>query len=229
MNNFKNNFRKIITATALMTTMYCSPLTAQIIKSDSIESNRSKIELKLDAKVDAALKSTNQSLDSRTEVYVSSSAKIDELTFKYDGLHLMENFNSQTYFGSNTLTMTKNGAGTGICSVITTTKKGIVDVQYGLLNKTISKKVGADFGYVRMTANKDKANVTFLIGKNLGHGYSGYAWCNTTKPYDAKIKNITWLELNKKFTDHVSSYVRAEVTNAKLGEGAILLGVYLKK
>jgi hypothetical protein len=98
-----------------------------------------------------------------------------------------------------------------------------------VLNKTVLQKLGTDFGYVRFTLNQKKANVTFLAGKDLGKGFSGYVWSTTTLPYEGKLKNLTWVELDKKLGSHVSAYVRGEVTDAKIGQGVMLFGLYVNK
>ncbi|MGV8086227.1 MAG: hypothetical protein ACP5N1_01225 [Candidatus Woesearchaeota archaeon] len=245
MSNFKKTLKKLVAITAVIATMY-SPVIAQTTKTDSTQTSKPQIEMTLNAKTDVALTSdligalgsktdvasTNNlegKLGSRTEAWINGGIDVGGTKFAYDGVHMINGFQLETYFGNSTISITEKDAEVGFCTSITTTKEGVIDAQYGLINKTYPKKLGADFGSIRMTANKDKANLTFLVGKNFGKGYSGFVWCNTTKPYQGQIKNITWVEFDKKLTSHISGYVRGEVTDAKLANTMVLLGIYLNK
>jgi len=229
MKSFKKALGKIATTAVFIAAMHGTPTMAQSTKVDSAEMSKPSIEMTLDAKADMALKTNGYDLGSRTEAYIGAGLTLGKTKIKYDGLHMIDDLDYSTYFGSNVISVTEKGAGTEICSVLTTTKAGIVDVQYGVLNKTILQKLGTDFGFVRFTLNQKKANVTFLAGKDLGKGFSGYVWSTTTLPYEGKLKNLTWVELGKKLGGHVSGYIRGEVTDAKLGQGVMLLGLYLNK
>lgn len=229
MSNFKKTLKKLLATTAFIATMY-SPVIAQTSKTDSTQTSKPQIEMTLNAKTDVALTSNLEGkLGSKNEAWINGGINVGGTKLAYDGVHMVNNFQLETYFGNSTISITEKDAELGFCTSITTTKEGIIDVQYGLINKTYHQKLGADFGSIRLTANKDKANLTFLVGKNFGKGYSGFVWCNTTKPYQGQIKNITWVEVDKKLTNHISGYVRGEVTDAKLGDAVILLGIYLSK
>jgi hypothetical protein len=119
MKSFKKAFGKVVSAMALVAALHGTPAMAQSAKVDSAELSKPSIELTLDAKADVAMKINGSDLGLRTETYIGAGLTLGKTKIKYDGLHMIDDIDYITYFGSNVISLTEKGKGTGICSVLT--------------------------------------------------------------------------------------------------------------
>ena len=95
----------------------------------------------------------------------------------------------------------------------------------------ITKKI-ADFGWIDVLvgekADLPSANVTTLLGKGLGRGYTTEIFHSTEIPLEGgKWSHYTELKAAKRLDQHVSLFARAEFANGNLHGATYLAGIEL--
>jgi hypothetical protein len=219
---------KIITTLALLAGIYTSANAQVPVENDStVVDKKNKIELKSDfVSIENALTSAG---NMRTRLLANGMISYHSAKLGYDFLDDTENLSpSNFYYGRNELNLSKEDSNNGLCAVVKADQDGIFDVKYGIKNTSIPEKLGTDYGWIEALLNKDAANVTFFVGKDLAKGLSIEMYNDTEIPFGNKVSNYTELQLNKKIIKHLDAYARAEIANGNMKEGVYMIGISIK-
>lgn len=134
--------------------------------------------------------------------------------------------NLQNYFGRHAAVVWLKDKKLKLIGVIKTTPKGIIDNTYGL-RYIISDKLGADYGRVDITANKNWWDATFFLGKSLGKKKKGSVELFESAGIDfkGKISPYTELQLNQEVLGWLNVFVRWEMAGISYKNNTYLLGI----
>lgn len=226
----KKALRKIITGAAIIASSYMS---MKAIAQEKIENNQESLETTLEKNdIEFGLLNfnlqagVNNELDSKLRTIVGVKGNYNDLEIVYSGLHDLKGMDN--YFSRNVISVGKSTSSTKPCIIIKATDKGIFETQYGLRNTSIHEKIGADYGWITLSGNKDVKELAFLLGKDLGRGIT--AEMMNSYHHKDNLNIYAEIQFDKKITKHISGFGRVELGISKKDPQTVyVIGLKLNK
>ncbi len=115
----------------------------------------------------------------------------------------------KNYFGLHKPYLGWNDNDLQLVGLIKTSSNGIEDAKAGLRYK-MTDKLGVDYGWIDVTFDNVSGNAMVFLGKEIGDKTSVGLFVDAEKPFNGKPEVYTELQLNRKLTNKLSGYLRAE-------------------
>lgn len=208
--------RNIMCTGALALELWASPSTAQ---EPHLNLGYNVLETAISIEKD---QSEHRPVRNRLMTNVSLSLKGIETS--YSGLNELNDWNSETYFGSNKFMIGKKGFSVKLLAKTKATKSGLIDTKLGFRDQNIMKTLRG-YGYAELGANKQAVEVVIFYGKGLGKGTSIELFQDTTLPFRGRTSHHTEVQTNKSLTDRLSLFGRMEASDFNVKEATYLAGM----
>ena len=215
----KNSIKKIIVGAALFASLY-SPTFAQ--------SNKPTVNLGYNAIENALTYNRAVEPTLRTRALLGADVSLNPVKIGYSGLHEINSFDLDTYYSRNNFNLGKTSSKNSLCAVVKIAGSEIADVKYGFRNTDLLNSLGADYGWIDATIDKEAGNITFFAGKTINEKSSIELYNSLEMEFKGKFSNYSELQFNHELSKNISTFLRAEFSNGNLKEGTYLVGLTLK-
>ncbi|HLD00809.1 MAG TPA: hypothetical protein VJC39_03630 [Candidatus Nanoarchaeia archaeon] len=139
----------------------------------------------------------------------------------------MNDWDSDTYFGRNRFMIGKKDFPLKLLVDTKANSEEIFDTKFGVRYTDLARKLGG-YGYTDLSANQDALNLTMFYGRPLRKGFSVEVLQDCTFTNGEKPSYFTELQLNKRITDNLSLFGRAEIQNFDKDLATYLVGASIK-